>query len=60
MDNDIVVGSLVYDERLKITGVVVRENVNWVDTDGQNHWWDFEFMSGEELHYADRDELKLL
>ena len=60
MDNEIVVGSLVYDERLKVTGVVIKENVRWVDTDGQIHEWDFEFMSGEELYYADRDELKLL
>ncbi len=57
---NIVVGSLVLDTRTNKVGVVIKENVVWVDSDKQTHTWDYEIISGEETIFADFDEIKLV
>lgn len=59
MKKNIRVGDAVVD---KVTGelaMVIKEDIVWIDSDGQTHRWDFEILSGNVTSFADSDELEV-
>ena len=55
------VGKVVYDHAFGRSGLVIRTPANWIDTDGQDHVWDFDILYDDgDLGQADVDELEVV
>ena len=52
------VGDMVYDTSINKHGVIIQVGIDWTDTDGVTHWWDYEVLySDGRRAYADIIEL---
>ena len=51
------IGDVVIDVVTNHYAIVVRKDVEWVDTDGQTHTWDYEVMTHNKTSFADEDDL---
>lgn len=54
------VGKIVYDHAFGKSGLVIRTPANWIDTDGQDHTWDFDILYEDgDFGQADVEELEV-
>ena len=54
------VGDLVFDWDAGQLGVIITDGVAWLDSDGQQHKWDFELLAEGQILFADSSELKII
>ena len=52
------IGELAIDTAIREVVIVVNSDIDWLDTDGQNHHWDFEVMSACGKYFVDKEELE--
>ena len=51
------IGDIVIDVVTNGYAVIVRKDVRWIDTDDQEHYWDYEIMTHDRTSFADEDDL---
>lgn len=55
--NQFEVGDVVIDVTTNHYAIVIRKEVTWIDTDDQEHKWDYEIMTHNRTSFADEDDL---